>query len=268
MTPLEDNFADILGKALRGRGLSAAAAAESAGLTEAAMDRLLGGEFDEPAARSLAAVLQLNGDALVRLAQGGYRPQVECPLAMVVATTSYGTMTVNAYLLWDEENRDAAIFDTGADAAPLLQAVASLDLNVVAVFLTHSHADHIHALAVLKRELGVEAWSSALEPVPGTKTFRPGDLFNTGRHFIRTRLTPGHTPGGTTYVIEGPVLQAAIVGDAIFAGSIGKVRDDYQGALVNIRREILGLSDQTLLCPGHGPLTTVGQEKAHNPFFA
>ena len=59
-----------------------------------------------------------------------------------------------------------------------------------------------------------------------------------------------------------------MVGDAIFAGSIGKVRDDYQGALVNIRREILGLSDHTLLCPGHGPLTTVGQEKAHNPFFA
>jgi hydroxyacylglutathione hydrolase len=104
--------------------------------------------------------------------------------------------------------------------------------------------------------------------VRGTKTFRPGDLFNTGRHFIRTRLTPGHTPGGTTYVIEGPVLQAAMVGDAIFAGSIGTVREDYPGALLNIRREILGLSDQTLLCPGHGPLTTVGQEKAHNPFFA
>ena len=268
MIPLEDNFTDILGKAMRGRGLSAAAAASLAGLTEAAINRLLAGEFDEPATRALAAVLQLNEEALVRLACGGYRPQVECPLAMVMTTTPYGAMTVNAYLLWDEENRDAAIFDTGADATPLLQAVASFDLNVVAIFLTHDHADHVHALAVLKRELGVEAWSSALEPVRGTKTFRPGDLFNTGRHFIRTRLTPGHTPGGTTYVIEGHTLQAAIVGDAIFAGSIGTVRGDYQEALANIRREILGLADQTILCPGHGPLTTVGQEKAHNPFFA
>ncbi len=102
----------------------------------------------------------------------------------------------------------------------------------------------------------------------GTKTFRPGDLFNTGRHFIRTRLTPGHSPGGTTYVIEGALLAAAMVGDAIFAGSIGTVRDDYQGALAKIRREILGLSDHTILCPGHGPLTTVAEEKAHNPFFA
>ena len=268
MIPLEDNFADILGKALRGKNLTTPGAAKSAGLSEAAIDRLLAGEFDEPAARALATVLQLNGEALVRLARGDYRPQVACPLALVAATTPYGDMTVNAYLLWDEENRDAAIFDTGADAAPLLQAVASLDLNVVAIFLTHSHADHVHALAVLKRELEVEAWSSDIEPVRGTKTFRPGDLFNTGRHFIRTRLTPGHSPGGTTYVIEGAILQAAIVGDAIFAGSIGRVREDYQGTLTNIRREILGLSDSTILCPGHGPLTTVAGEKAHNPFFA
>jgi len=268
MIPLEDNFADILGKALRGKDLSAPAAAKSAGLSEAAVDTLLAGEFDEPAARALATVLQLNAEALVRLARGDYRPQIACPLAMVAATTPYRDMTVNAYILWDEENRDAAIFDTGADAAPLLQAVASLDLNVVAIFLTHSHADHVHALAVLKRELEVEAWSSDFEPVRGTKTFRPGDLFNTGRHFIRTRLTPGHSPGGTTYVIEGAILQAAIVGDAIFAGSIGGVREDYQSALTNIRREILGLSDNTILCPGHGPLTTVAGEKAHNPFFA
>jgi hydroxyacylglutathione hydrolase len=150
MIPLEDNFADILGKALRGKDLSAPAAAKAAGLSEAAVDRLLAGEFDEPAARALATVLQLNAEALVRLARGDYRPQVACPLAMVAATTPYRDMTVNAYLLWDEENRDAAIFDTGADAAPLLQAVASLDLNVVAIFLTHSHADHVHALAVLQ----------------------------------------------------------------------------------------------------------------------
>jgi len=268
MIPLEDNFADIFGKALRGKNLSAPAAAKAAGLTGAAMERLLSGEFDEAAARSLATVLQLNGDALARIARGDYRPHVECPLAMVASTTPYGNMTVNAYIVWDQENRDAAIFDTGADATPLLRAVDSLNLNVVAIFLTHSHADHIHALALLKRELGVEAWSSALEPVRGTKTFRPGDLFNTGRHFIRTRLTPGHSPGGTTYVIEGPVLQAAIVGDALFAGSIGGVRGDYNDTLSNIRREILSLSDHTILCPGHGPLTTVAGEKANNPFFA
>lgn len=268
MIPLEDHFHDVLGKALRGQKLTEHAAAAKAGLADDAVRRLLAGEFDEAAARALASALQLNADALVRLARGAYEPVVACPKSVVVATTPFGDMTVNAYILWDRNNRDAAIFDTGAEAAPLLEAVATLDLNVVAIFLTHSHADHVHALAALKRELGVEAWSSESEPVRGTNTFRPGDLFNAGHHFIRTRLTPGHTPGGTTFLIEGPVVQAAIVGDAIFAGSIGGVHNGYADTLDNIRREILSLPGDTIICPGHGPLTTVAQEKANNPFFA
>jgi hydroxyacylglutathione hydrolase len=268
MMPLEDNFNDVLGKAVRGQKLTDHAAAKKSGLTEEAVRRLLDGEFDEPSARALASALQLNADALVRLARGTYEPVVECPKSVVMATTPFGNMTVNAYILWDRHNQDAAIFDTGAEAAPLLDAVTRLELNVVAIFLTHSHADHIHALPALKRELGVEAWSSEAEPVRGTKTFRPGDLFNAGRHFIRTRLTPGHTPGGTTFLIEGPIVQAAIVGDALFAGSIGGVHNGYPATLESIRREILSLPGDTIIFPGHGPLTTVTQEKANNPFFA
>lgn len=268
MIALEDNFADVLGKALRGQKLTPHAAAAQAGLGRETVARLLDGRFEEAPARALAAALRLSPGALVGLATGRYTPAIERPASMVVATTPFGDMTVNAYILWDTESRDAAIFDTGAEAAPLLESVAALELNVVAIFLTHSHADHVHALAPLKRELGVEAWSSEHEPVRGTNTFRPGDLFNAGRHFIRTRLTPGHSPGGTTFVIEGPVVQAAIVGDALFAGSIGGVHNGYAATLDNIRREILGLRDDTILCPGHGPLTTVGLEKANNPFFA
>lgn len=268
MIPLEDNFADILGKALRGQKLDAQMTAAQAGLSGEQVRRLLDGEFDESAIRALAAVLGLNADALVRLARGEYVPIVDCPPSLVVATTPFGDMTVNAYILWDRENRDAAIFDTGAEAAPLLEAVAALELNPVSIFLTHSHADHTRALTELKRELGVEAWSPEHEPVTGTNTFRPGDLFNAGRHFIRTRLTPGHSPGGTTFLIKGPVVQAAVVGDALFAGSIGGVHNGYAPTLQAIGREILSLPDDTIICPGHGPLTTVAQEKANNPFFA
>lgn len=268
MIPLEDSFADVLGKALRGHHLDAAGAARAANLDPRAVARLLDGHFEEDAARALASSLQLSPEALVRLARGEHHPVVPCPGSMFVATTPFDGMTVNAYLLWDRTNRDAAIFDTGADPAPLLDAVARFDLNVVAIFLTHSHADHIRALAALQAELGVEAWSSEAEPVPGTRTFRPGDLFNAGHHFIRTRLTPGHSPGGTTFIIEGHVIRAAIVGDALFAGSVGGIRSDYDTALATIRREILSLPEDTILCPGHGPLTAVGLEKAGNPFFA
>ena len=267
MIPLEDNFSDVLGKALRGLGLSPGDAAAEAGLPEDDVHRLLSGEFDESDARALAPVLRLNPDTLARLACGRYEPAVESPPWLAMVTTSFGDMTVNAYVVWDLETRGAAIFDTGADARPLLEVVRREKLDVAAIFLTHSHADHICALGDLVGELGVEAWSSELEPVSGTNTFRPGDLFNAGRHFIRTRLTPGHSPGGTTFLIEGLVVKAAIVGDALFAGSTGGVRTDYAGALAAIRREILSLPDATIVCPGHGPLTTVALEKVNNPFF-
>ena len=268
MNNLEDNAADILGKALRGLGLAAADAAEKSGLTEDSVSALLSGEFDETDARALAAALHLDAAALARVARGAYRPDVPHPANLVPIATTYGDMTVNAYVVWDRDQRVGAIFDTGAAAAPILELVERENLDIVAIFLTHSHADHIAALDDLVRELDVEAWSSETEPVAGTRNFRPGDYFNVGRHFIRTRLTPGHSPGGATFIIEGHNVQAAVVGDALFAGSIGGVRGDYPATLATIRREILGLPDDTLLCPGHGPLTTVALEKANNPFFA
>ena len=267
MIPLEDNFADVLGKAMVGTGTGESTAAERSGLSTAQVRSLLGGQFAEDSARSLGAALGLDADALARLGRGEYHPETEAPPNLVQIATPFGGMTVNAYVVWDPETLGAAVFDTGADASPILDLVARNKLDVAGIFLTHSHADHIHALAELQRALGVEAWSSQLEPVRGTNTFRPGDVFNAGRHFVRTRLTPGHSQGGATFVIEGKKLDAAIVGDALFAGSVGGIRTGYREALDTIRREILSLRDETILCPGHGPMTTVAQEKENNPFF-
>ncbi len=267
MMALEDNFADVLGKALAGLGMREDEAAEKSGLSRDSLRTLLRGEFDEAAARRLAVVLGLRADALTRLGRGEYKPEAPSAANLVQVTTPCGGMTVNAYVLWDPENRGAAVFDTGADAAPLLAIVEREKLEVAGIFLTHSHADHIQALAALKHKLGIDAWSSVHEPVRGTQTFRPGDVFNAGRHFIRTRHTPGHSPGGTTFIIEGRLLSAAVVGDALFAGSVGGVREGYREALAAIRHEILALPDETIVCPGHGPMTTVAQEKENNPFF-
>jgi len=268
MMALEDNFADVLGKAMTGSGCGETKAAQMAGLTPEQVRALLRGEFEETNARKLAEALALGADALVRLARNQYQPSVPEMGNIAQVATRYGGMTVNAYVLWDPENRGAAIFDTGADAAPLLSIVEREKLEVAGIFLTHSHADHIHALSALVEALGVDAWSSEHEPVRGTRAFRPGDLFNAGRHFIRTRHTPGHSPGGATFVIEGRLLSAAIVGDALFAGSVGGIRGgDYRSALETIRREILSLPATAIVCPGHGPMTTVGQELENNPFF-
>ena len=267
MISLEDTFADVLGKAMTGLGMREEDAAGKSGLGKGDVQRLLRGEFTEDAARKLAEALGLRAAALIRLGRGEYRPTAVNAANLVQVSTPFGGMSVNAYVLWDPENRGAAIFDTGADAAPLLAIVEREQLEVAGIFLTHSHADHIQALSALKHALDVDAWSSEHEPVRGTRTFRPGDLFSAGRHFIRTRHTPGHSPGGATFVIEGRLLSAAVVGDALFAGSVGGVRAGYREALDTIRREILSLPEETIVCPGHGPMTTVRQEKENNPFF-
>jgi glyoxylase-like metal-dependent hydrolase (beta-lactamase superfamily II) len=106
------------------------------------------------------------------------------------------------------------------------------------------------------------------EPVAGAADFTEGKEFSIGPITVQTLLTSGHSPGGTTYVIRLPDQTVAVVGDSIFAGSMGGSMGAYAEALANNREKILQLPANVVLCPGHGPLTTVGEEATHNPFFA
>src|SRR6266545_1259477 len=88
------------------------------------------------------------------------------------------------------------------------------------------------------------------------------------RHKLDVQLIWGHSQGGMTYVVAGLARPVAIVGDSLFAGSMGGGNVSYADALRNNLEKILTLPDETIICPGHGPMTTVGEEKQHNPFFA
>ncbi|MFM8789385.1 MAG: MBL fold metallo-hydrolase, partial [Chthoniobacterales bacterium] len=116
--PLEDTFADVLGKAMKGLSLGEAEAAAKSGVAEETLRSLLRGQYDESSVRQLSACLGLRADALAKIGRGEYVPTTPEATNLVQVTTNYGGMTVNAYVLWDRENRGAAIFDTGADAAP------------------------------------------------------------------------------------------------------------------------------------------------------
>jgi len=105
---------------------------------------------------------------------------------------------------------------------------------------------------------------------PEKSRLTEGETIKVGTFNITPRLTPGHAADGVTYVVEGWANAApavAIVGDAIFAGSMGKDFETPALAQEKVRSEILELPEDTLICPGHGPLTTVEKERAHNPFF-
>jgi glyoxylase-like metal-dependent hydrolase (beta-lactamase superfamily II) len=176
-------------------------------------------------------------------------------------------MTVNAYFVWDPKSDNGVCFDTGTDAAAIIRFAAEREIRIQMVLLTHTHPDHIAALTELTKLTEAKAFVSKQEAILGAEAFEAGHEFKVGSLMIGTRLTSGHSRGGITYVVQGLPRRIAVVGDSMFAGSMGGGMVSYQDALRNNCAHILTLPEDTILCPGHGPLTTVGEEKQHNPFF-
>src|SRR6476620_9271577 len=177
-------------------------------------------------------------------------------------------MAVNAYLVWEPGTRVAAAFDTGADSRELVRFAKHHKLNVQLILLTHAHPDHVADLPALREETGADVFTPAREPVPGAEPIDERKKFRLGNLQIDTRLTWGHSSGGMTYVVNGLAPPIAVVGASLFAGSMGGGNVSYRDALQNNLKKILTLLDETIICPGHGPTTTVAEEKQHNPFFA
>lgn len=268
MIPLEDNFTDVLGKAQRGLDLSGTELSQRAGISLAELNAVRGGAVDEAVLRKLAGVLGLGAEALVASARGAWRPQEVGEVAgLGCFNTPFSDMTVNAYVVYDAERREAAAFDTGADCGGMVEFLKEKRLRVGLILLTHTHTDHVYDLARLEAATGAKAWVSGREALAGAETFADGKIFEVGGLRIEARRTSGHARGGTSFVVTGLARRVAVVGDALFAGSMGGGMVDYGEALRTNRESIFTLDDETILCPGHGPLSTVGEEKLHNPFF-
>ena len=138
------------------------------------------------------------------------------------------------------------------------------------LFITHMHGDHVAAMGqIRKRWPEIQIYSNN-EGAPKKTRVQTGKTVGVGCMGVTVRLTPGHAIDGVTYVVDGwrgGVPAVAVVGDAIFSGSMGKDFSTPELARSKVREEILTLPGETLICPGHGPLTTVSEELAHNPFF-
>lgn len=269
--PLEDLAVDVVGKAQRGLGLSDGELAEKLGIPSDELEAVKEVKGVSVAlVETLARVLELGPRSLIALAEGRYSPQARPPSSgFFQANTHFGEITINAYLVWDPQTRLAAAFDTGADAMVLVEEIKKQKLTLQDIFLTHTHIDHVMELDRLCEKAGgpIGVHTPEAEALEHAAPFKPGVTFSLGRLQIETRDTSGHSPGGTTYHIHGLDAPLVIVGDAIFAGSVGGIKSDYHAALRRIRDNILSTQDNTTIAPGHGPLTTVAQEKANNPFF-
>jgi len=196
----------------------------------------------------------------------------------------------NCSLIWESETRRAAVVDPGGDVDDILAAIAERGLKVEKILLTHGHIDHVGGTAELARRLGIPIegpqreetfWLDQLPEqchmfgFPDTPALRPdrwledGDTVTVGDQVLEVVHTPGHTPGHVCFIHRPSKL--ALVGDVLFAGSIG--RTDFprgnHGALIRaIREKLFPLGDDFEFIPGHGPMSTFGEERRDNPFVA
>lgn len=205
---------------------------------------------------------------------------------MILESLPTGPLQVNCYILGCEVTRKAVVVDPGGDADQILALLKKLDLELQMVINTHGHFDHVGGNRQLLEAAGVElllhesdkvllgmaerhagAYGLQTELSPEPQRLLSGDeTISVGELKIKILHTPGHTPGGICLLVEDQV----IVGDTLFAGSIGRTDlpgGDHQQLISSIREQLLPLPDETVAHPGHGPATTIGRERAYNPFL-
>jgi glyoxylase-like metal-dependent hydrolase (beta-lactamase superfamily II) len=269
--PLEDNFNDVINKTQRGLKISDEDLAKRAEVSAEDLAAVKGGKPIVAVIRRVARHLHLGPDALAALAAKSWYPeQPNFPTGFAAFNTPFEDMTVNSYLVWDSRSKHAAAFDTGASCEAMLDTINAEKLKLQYIFITHTHDDHIADLKKLAEGTQAEVWASEKEPVdfPDAKTFKENAHFHLGEIAIKTLLTWGHSPGLTTFFVTGLSWPLAVVGDSIFASSMGGSATHFIDQYQNNYSKILTLPRDTVLACGHGPLTTLAQEKKHNPFFA
>lgn len=275
--PLEDDFCDILKKARMGRGLSLDDVSRLTGLSKADLAAWERGEQVRGRAEvyALAGALGLRAEPLAQIAIDHWEPLPRrLPARVEAVRGSVGGYGVWGYVVFDDG--EAVVIDTAYNAPAMIDLLRAGGFRLVGICLTHGHADHAEGIDRLLTYqeapvyLGHEdhdllGWRprSDLLVAPAD-----GQVIRVGRRTISCLLTPGHTPGGICYRLDDSDQPVCFVGDTLFAGSIGRSNptDLYPVHLESVRTRLLRLAPNCRLLPGHGPATTVAEERAHNPF--
>lgn len=207
--------------------------------------------------------------------------------AQIVPVTAFQQ---NCSIIWCDETMEGALVDPGGDVEKLLSVVDKLGIKLKKILLTHGHLDHAGGAADISKKLGLpiigpheedKFWLDQIEDhaaqynMAGLKCCAPdqwlhdGDQIKVGNVVLDVYHTPGHTPGHV--ILHDAVHKVAFVGDVLFKGSVGRTdfpRGDTQTLLNAIQEKLWPLGDDVTFVPGHGPLSTFGEERKTNPFVA
>jgi glyoxylase-like metal-dependent hydrolase (beta-lactamase superfamily II) len=278
MIQLEDTYLDIIKKASVGHGLGEKKIAQLTKLPIEEISCFFKGKYCESTLKSLAQILHLDFPSLKNHANNSsHPPKISLEgLQQYQSTFTYRpnqTLSVNHYLLVDVTSKTTLLFDTGTDATASLEYLKNKSLDLTAIFITHQHKDHIWALNKYTERYPKPSIYAAKQSIDSQYTFSLLDKETpqtNGPFEIEASRTPGHTDDGISFKVTGLNQPVMFVGDALFAHSQGGIhsQENYKQALEINRSHILSHADDTILAPGHGPLTTVGHEKANNPFYA
>ncbi|MFO7497011.1 MAG: MBL fold metallo-hydrolase [Desulfobacterales bacterium] len=204
---------------------------------------------------------------------------------MIIKQLTVGPIMANCFILGCERTREAAVIDPGDETDKILMSLASEKLTLKHILNTHGHFDHVGGNRHLKDTTGADVLIHAADAAmlgqlassaaafglsaqnspPPDRTLAEGDRVTFGDIALTVLHTPGHTPGGISFHTD----RCVFVGDALFYGSIGRTDfpgGDYDTLIASIRTKLFTLDDETTVYTGHGPATTIGQEKRSNPF--
>ena len=276
--PLEDELGDVLDKAMRHQGISEFTLASTAQIpAERIRDAIdYRGDFSREELQRLARALSLNEVGLQALAQGRYpRPEISgLPFCLYPLRTPHGIGVANAYLVAECGSNTGVLFDAGLNYAQIRRVWPRSLVNLNAIFVTHVEQEHVGGLEALCKDypavpvFGPKAISSL--PTHAT-ALGEGSTLTFGRFQIQVRHTPGHVAAHNSYLVSVPSLPSGaavfVSGDLLFAGSIGGAYHCHRQLRESLRRLANELPDSTVIAPGHGPLTTLSNERQFNPFL-